>query len=129
MTTQVPVDKVEIVVNGKAVASRDAHGQKQVTLDEPVSLDGSAWIAVRAIGPWHRLILNDTLAFAHTSPVYVHLGDQRVVFAEDARFYDEWIGKLIAQIQSKGRFATPAHREEVVALFRRAQEIYRGLEK
>lgn len=129
MTTQVPVDKVEIVVNGKAVTSRDTHGQKLVSLDEPVTLDRSAWIAVRAIGPWHRLILNDAQAFAHTSPVYVYFGEQRVVFPEDARFYDEWIGKLIAQVRSKGRFATPAHREEVVALFRRAQEIYRGLEK
>ena len=128
MTTQVPVDKVEIVVNGKVAASRDAHGQKQVSLDEPVSLDRSAWIAVRAIGPWSRLVLNDLQAFAHSSPVYVHFGERRVVFPEDARFYDEWIGKLIAQVRDRGRFATPAHRDEVIALFRRAQEIYRGLE-
>jgi hypothetical protein len=129
MNTQVPVDKVEIVVNGKVVASRDAHGQKQVALDKAVPLDGSAWIAVRAIGPWHRLVLNDVQAFAHTSPVYVHFGDQRVIFSEDAKFWDEWIGKLIAQVQSRGHFTTAAHREEVIALFRRAQEVYRGLER
>jgi TolB protein len=127
MTTQVPVDKVEIVVNGKVVAARDATGKKQVILDEPVALEQSAWIAVRAIGPWHRLILNDIQTFAHTSPVYVHFGDQRVVFAEDAKFYDEWIGKLIAQVKDRGRFATPEHRDEVIALFRRAQDIYREL--
>jgi hypothetical protein len=61
--------------------------------------------------------------------VYVHFGGQRVVFPEDARFYDEWIGKLIAQVQERGRFSTPAHRDEVIALFRRGQEIYRGLER
>jgi len=129
MTTQVPVDKVEVVVNGKVVASREARGQKQVTLDEPVALDRSSWIAVRAIGPWHRLVLNDQQAFAHTSPVYVHFGDQRVKYAEDAKFYEEWIGKLIAQISERGRFATPAHRVEVIALFRRAQDIYRDLQR
>jgi hypothetical protein len=129
MTTLVPVDKVEIVVNGKVAVTRNAGGLKQVVLDEPIALDHSAWIAVRAIGPWHRMVLNDIQTFAHTSPVYVHFGDQRVVFTEDARFYDEWIGKLIAQVNEKGRFTNPAHREEVIALFRRAQELYRGLAK
>lgn len=129
VTTQVPVDKVEIVVNGKPVISRDAKGQKQVILDEPISLDQSAWVAVRAIGPWHRLVLNDLQAFAHTSPVYIHFGDQRVVFPEDAKFYDEWIGKLITQVKDRGRFATPAHRDEVIALFRKAQDIYQGMER
>ena len=129
MTTQVPVDKVEIVVNGKVAVTRSAGGQRQITLDEPIALDHSAWIAVRAIGPWHRLVLNDIQTFAHTSPVYVHFGEERVVFAEDARFYDEWIGKLIAQVQERGRFNNPSHRDEVIALFRRAQEIYRGLAK
>jgi hypothetical protein len=125
VTTQVPVDQVEIIVNGKPVVSRDAKGQKQVVVDEPVMLDQSAWIAVRAIGPWHRLILNDLQTFAHTSPVYVHFGEQRVWFPEDAKFYDEWIEKLIAQVKGRGRFSTQAHREEVIALFRRAQAVYR----
>jgi hypothetical protein len=129
MMTQVPVDRVEIVVNGKPMISRDARGRKQVTLDEPLPLDRSAWIAARALGPWHRLILNDTQAFAHTSPAYVHFGEQRVIFPEDARFYDEWIGKLVAQVQDRGHFLTPAHRDEVIALFRRAQRVYRGLER
>lgn len=128
MNTQVPVDKLEVVVNGKVVTSRAARGQNQVSLDEPVWLDQSAWIAVRAIGPWSRPVLNDIQAFAHTSPVYVHFGDSRVKFADDARFYDEWIGKLIAQVKDRGRFATPAHREEVIALFERAQAIYRAME-
>jgi hypothetical protein len=127
MSTQVPVDSVEIVVNGKVAASKDAKGQKQVSIDEPVSLDHSAWIAVRAIGPWHRLVLNDIQAFAHTSPVYIHFGEQRVFNAEDAKFYDEWIGKLIAQVKDRGRFNDPAHRDEVVALFERARDVYRGL--
>ncbi len=127
--TQVPVDKVEVVVNGKVVISRDAKGKTEVAIDEDIPLEKSAWIAARAIGPWHRLILNDVQAFAHTSPIYVRVGDERVLSAEDLRFWDNWIEKLIASVNERGRFANHEHRREVVDLFRRGQEVYRSLER
>jgi hypothetical protein len=118
--SSVPVTSVEILVNGK-VAAKSA----KLTLDENVALDRSAWVAVRASGPWHRLVLNDSSVFAHTSPVYVHLDGKPVTVAEDLRFYIDWIDRLIARTAKQGRFATPEKRDEVINLFRRAQEIYR----
>jgi hypothetical protein len=117
--TYVPVTAVEILVNG-VVAAKGA----SLTLDEKVTLDRSAWIAVRATGPWHRMVLNDTSVFAHTSPVYVTLDAKPIAVAEDLRFYVDWIDRLIARTLKQGRFATPEKRQEVVDLFRRAQEIY-----
>jgi hypothetical protein len=129
MLTQTAVDKVEIVANGKVVISRDAKGKTEIAIDEELPLESSAWIAARAIGPWSRLILNDVQTFAHTSPVYVQFGDERVLSREDAKFYDEWIGKLIASVNERGRFMSAEHRQEVVDLFRRGQEVYRRLEQ
>ncbi len=63
----------------------------------------------------------DIQAFAHTSQVYVSVGTEPVAFVEDARFWIDWIDKLIANTNDRGRFATPEHRKEVVDLFRRAQ--------
>jgi TolB protein len=125
--TQVPVDKFEIVVNGKPALTRDVAHSNQVLIDEELSLEHSSWIAARAIGPWHRLVLNDVQTFAHTSPVYVNFGDERVVLSEDARFWIEWIDKLIAQVNERGHFSTLARRQEVIDLCRRGQEVYRGL--
>ncbi len=125
--TQVPVDKFEIVVNGKPVIAQDAAGQKQLRSTKQVPLTHSSWIAARAIGPWSRLVLNDIQAFAHTSPVYVQFGDERIASEEDARFWIEWIDKLIAQVNQRGRFATPERKREVVELFQRAQEVYRRI--
>src|SRR5262249_8773924 len=92
--TQVPVDRFEVVVNGEPL--KTASGAKSI--DEEVSLSHSSWIAARAIGPWSRLVLNDIQAFAHTSPVYVQFGNERTAFKQDARFWIEWIDKLIAQV-------------------------------
>ena len=52
-------------------------------------------------------MLNDAQAFAHTSPVYVDVGGRRTAVAADAKFYIEWIEKLIARTNERGRFATP----------------------
>jgi hypothetical protein len=83
-------------------------------------------VAVRALGPWHRLILNDTAAFAHTSPVYVYLGEQPIRSREDARFYAGWIEQLIERVERRGKFAAPEKKQEVVNLFRQARQVYLG---
>ena len=74
-------------------------------------------------------MLNDIQAFAHTSPVYVRFGDERIAYKVDVRFWIDWIDKLIAQVNQRGRFATPERKREVVELFQRGQEVYRGIEK
>jgi TolB protein len=123
LSSQIPIDKLELIVNGKVRLSRAE------SFEETITLDRSAWIALRATGPWNRLVLNDAYAFAHTSPVYVYLGDQPVASAEDARFWMDWIDKLIARTQQRGRFATAERKNEVLALFRRARDFYETVAK
>jgi TolB protein len=120
--SQVPVDKVEILVNGQPVA-RIADWSKPFSREIP--LKQSSWIAVRALGPAHRLAMNDAHVFAHTSPVYVTIGEKPISSPEDARFYIDWIDKLIARVEEQGRFATSERKADVIRLFRSAQEIYR----
>jgi hypothetical protein len=127
--TQLPLDRVEVVVNGKPVITREAAGRTRIDIDEEVALEGTSWIAARATGPWHRLVLNDAQTFAHTSPVYVRAGTRRLVVASDAAFYEEWVGKLIAQVNERGRFSRPEQRKEVMELFQRALEVYRQLQR
>ena len=49
----------------------------------------SSWIALFALRPRHCLILNDTMALAHTSAVNVTCGERPVRIAGDVRFYRE----------------------------------------
>jgi hypothetical protein len=126
--TQTPLDKVEVVVNGRPLIRRARSGIRTVEVDEEVTLNRSSWIAVRALGPWHRLVLNDLQTFAHTSPVYVYFGRQPIAEHSDLRFYVDWIERLIARVSQRGRFATEERKQEVVALFERALKIYRERE-
>ncbi len=127
--TYVPVDKVEVVVNGKVVIEKSAGGKSEIVIDEELPVGKSCWIAARATGPWHRLVLNDSEVFAHTSPVYVRIGAGAIASAEDLWFYIDWIERLIARVNERGRFATPERKQEVIALFQRALEVYRERER
>ncbi|MCP5120455.1 MAG: hypothetical protein GY953_57410, partial [bacterium] len=53
------------------------------------------------------------------------MGDQPIRSEEDLRFYVDWIDELIGRVESRGRFATEERKQEVVELFRKAQEVYR----
>ncbi len=123
--SQVPLDRVEVVVNGRPVVARTSW---EGPFEEQITLEGSSWIALRAGGPWHRLILNDARAWAHTSPVYVTFGDRRVALREDVRFYIDWIERLMERLDQRGRFGNAERKAEVMRLFARALAVYRGIE-
>jgi hypothetical protein len=121
----VPVDKVEVIVNGRVAASESMAGRRTLPLRRELRVDSSAWVAVRAGGGWHRLVLNDTRVFAHTSPVYVRIADKSVRIPEDVRFCREWVEKLIAKVERSGKFGAESKKREVVALLEKGLAFYR----
>jgi hypothetical protein len=129
VVTQTPLDRVELIMNGKTVHPEPAEGKTTIEFQTRVPLRDSSWIALRALGPRHRLILNDTMAFAHTSAVYITVGGRQQRIAEDIRFYREWVERLIARTEKSPRFANDEHRKEVVTLFQKALAWYRAAEK
>jgi hypothetical protein len=120
LTTQVPVERVELLVNGRVAISESVGGRDSFEFTRKIPVERSSWMALRALGPRHRLIVNDTMAFGHTSAVYVSVAGRPVREAADIRFYREWVERLIARAETTGRFATPERRGEVVTLFRQA---------
>jgi hypothetical protein len=70
------LDRIELVVHGKVVASvKSEAGAEQLELAHELRPDAGAWIAVRAYGKG--------LAAAHTAPVYVLVGDRQETFARE----------------------------------------------
>jgi hypothetical protein len=127
--SELPLDTVDVFVNGKPVISQAAAGQRTVSFQKTVTLNRSSWIAAEALGAWHRLLLNDTQLYAHTSPVYVSFGRQRTAVRADVRFFEHWIESFIEMTGKRGRFSTPQRRQEVLDHFQRALEFYRHMEQ
>jgi hypothetical protein len=83
----VPFHFLEVILNGKVVASREEKGgTREMALNEKVKVPGSGWLAARCasrLGPttgWQFAIT------AHTSPVYLGVPGQEV-FSETGAAY------------------------------------------
>ncbi|HIF73192.1 MAG TPA: hypothetical protein EYQ61_11640 [Dehalococcoidia bacterium] len=75
-TCAMPINKLEIVFNGKVISQTSASGdgEKLLAIDETLDLPGSGWIAARAVSDhvaWHVWPVNFAV---HTSAVYVKAG-------------------------------------------------------
>lgn len=122
----VPMERLELIVNGDVVATARAEdaGQRALLAYELTATE-SCWIAARAIGPEHPLAL-DTHVFAHTSPVYVSVDEQPIRDAPSAAYFVEWIDRLVDLAARRGKYPDDASRDRVAALFTQAQEYYRA---
>jgi TolB protein len=128
VTSFVPFETVELIANGKVAATARAGADgRSARLQTAYRLERSAWLAVRVRGPYHRLLPNDRFVYAHTSPVYCLVGTQKIGAREDAQFFVNWIDRLIAMAEAKGQYASEEQKREVISLFRKAQDYYRGV--
>jgi len=91
--SNVPIESLEVVVNGEIVKATDT---TSILIELP--LEQSSWIAARALGPAHQLV-GDAYAFAHTSPIYVRIGDTRFGDADQAAFFVQYIQRLKAYLE------------------------------
>jgi hypothetical protein len=67
----------------------------------------------------------DGPAFAHTSPVWLQVGESPVTSPDDAQFFVEWIDKLIQVLSARNRFEKTEDRLAVERVFRQARDRYR----
>jgi hypothetical protein len=119
-----PMERIELLLNGEVVESVEApDGVRHSSLVYEFQARKSCWFALRVQGPRDPWVIDDAV-FAHTSPVYVTVDGAPRRSAEDAAYFVEWIDRLIAMTQMKGRFESDADRDAVIAEFRAGQAYY-----
>ncbi len=135
-TSFVPMEKLEILQNGKVVHTVKPDDPFQVKLATTLAVDRSGWLAARVTGPPGEHFLMDNPVFAHTSPIYLSVGGAPVRSPEDARYFLGWIDEMIKILEEgscerRGSvtacFDSAIQKEEVVAYWRKAREVYARL--
>ena len=82
-----PLHELQIVVNGQVVASETiANGDESITLKTHVHISRTSWIAARCMSRHKMFHCWHTFMVAHTSPVYVKVGDDALFNATDATY-------------------------------------------
>jgi TolB protein len=119
----VPVDSVEIIVNGRAVARLDgtvSSGSRRY--EGQVRLPAGGWIAARALGgPTVQWPAMDSYGFAHTAPIWIVDRGSTVPEVRRAAAADLLAALEVAERRLREAYAgTPIPHLE--AQFRRARE-------
>jgi hypothetical protein len=128
--SQFPLQRVEVVYNGRVVATQEAseHSATMATVDQMIDLDRSGWLAVRTNGPAHADHTSSEL-YAHTSPVYVRVQGRLARARSDAQYFLAWIDRLNSAVQQRDRIPSPELKAHVESQLEAARAIYRRVAK
>jgi len=128
MRSNVPVDHVEIVGNGKVVAAVTLRGDR-MSADTTISIpvERSGWYVLRAWSDKPAPGILDLYPFASTSPIYVNVGDEKIESPEDAEFFLAWIDRVDTATRAHTGWNTDAERTSALAMIDRARAVYQKL--
>ena len=125
-----PVHRLEVVYNGRVVASREQpEGAREMNLKEAVQVPGPGWIAARCTSRYSSYGTGQVpVKAAHTSPVYIVVPGQELFSPPAAAYFltlidgaQTWVENLATRPDA-GRF------EKVLRLFKDARaELHRRL--
>ena len=119
-----PMSRVEVIYNGKVVATVPLNDAKQKASTEiPIKIERSGWLALRAAGPKQSDQPTASLD-AHTSPIYVEVVGTPSGSRQDAEYFLKWIDRLALAIRLRDRIPNDALRRHVEDQFEAARAVY-----
>jgi TolB protein len=123
LRSYVPVDRLEIIGNGKVVATIPLNaGRDSASTSVIIPVDRSGWYLLRALGDQAEEPVLDVFPYATTSPIYVTIGGQPVRSADDAAYFLAWIDRMTAAVQAHDEWNDEREHQAVLDQLGRARE-------
>jgi hypothetical protein len=123
-----PMDRVDIVMNGRVVDTLLPEGDPRVISGSSnLFIYKSCWIAAMAVGPAGEWVTIGDELFAHTGPFYFDMNGEHIRTRESAVFFMEWVDSLIGLASDKGEWNTPEDSIRAFYEFGAAREWYANL--
>lgn len=126
MRSPAPIDRLELVYNGKVVASH-RFGKQRTSADFEGSVvaDHSGWFVLRAWSEQAHPLIFDIYPYATTSPVYVTVGDRPAQSTDDAKYFVRWIERVIDAANARDDYNDTREKDETLAYLREALDVFR----
>ncbi len=136
----VPVDHFELVCSGgnaKAADRRTPYTVQNLTSNGPrdaaavsgtVDLKESGWCLVRASSDRAEYPVLDTYVYATTSPIYVTIGGRKPRSSEDARYFVDWMERVMRMTSRYSDWNSAAEKDLVIKRLQEAKAVYEKLQ-
>lgn len=126
----VPVDRFELVCNGKVVRNFPLSGNRQsVDVKGVIPAAQTGWCLLRASSDKPENPVYDDYIYATTSPIYIDVAGSIPHPREDAAFFIKWIDRLTTLVDANANWNTRAEKASTLQMLQTAREIYVKLQK
>jgi hypothetical protein len=127
MRSAVPVDHLELVVNGRVERElpigADGRG---VDFEGSIDLEDGGWVVLRAYGETAHPLVFDLYPYATTSTIRVDAAGTRWRSPDAGQWLLNWVNRLREAAAAHPAYYTPTEREAVLANIDRAAAVYRA---
>lgn len=125
MRSIVPVDHLEVVLNGEVVQviERDSSSRKADFASE-IELDRSGWVLLRAWNDGPSPDIFDRFPYATTNPVFVEVGGEAVRSPADAEYFLQWIERVEAATLASEAYNSPGEKQRVLEHIEAAKAVF-----
>jgi len=125
MQSIIPVDHLELVVNGEVVQTLPMDESKRsAAFESKVTLNKSGWILLRAWNDDSSPDVFDRFPYATTNPVFIEVGGKPVRSAEDAAYFLRWIERVRQSAANPPDYKTHAEEEAVLKSIDEAAAVF-----
>jgi len=125
MRSNVPVDHLQIIGNGKVVATIALKGDRMSARDSvSIPVTTSGWYVLRAYSDRAEMPVLDLYPFASTSPIYVTVGGRPARSADDAAFFLRWLDRLEAAARASSAWNTSSEQSAVLGQLAEARRVF-----
>ncbi|MGH8175876.1 MAG: CehA/McbA family metallohydrolase [Steroidobacter sp.] len=121
----VPIDHLEVVHNGRVVAThRSGKERASVDFDGVITVRESGWILLRAWNDAAHPLIFDLYPYATTSPVYVEIAGKAAHSPEDAAYFVRWMERVIAAADARADYNDAREKKETLEYLRAAKAVF-----
>jgi Tol biopolymer transport system component len=127
MRSAVPVDHLELVMNGEVIDSFEPGDDgRSADISRDIPVEKSGWILLRAWNDEAHPLIFDLYPYATTSPSYFTVDGEAARSADDAAYYLAWIGRIREAVQAHPDFNNDGERQTILNNLAMAEERYQA---
>jgi hypothetical protein len=129
LRSPVPVNHLEVVQDGKVVATYGVGPKRDLDAAGEISIDHSGWLLLRAWNDGSDPHVLDIYPYATTSPIYLELPGGHPADPEDAEYFAHWLDRVIADASARKDYRTERERQEMLDSLRKARDHFSALSR
>lgn len=127
LRSALPVDHLELVLNGAVIETFDTGPDKRTTdVSGSVTVEESGWLLLRAWSDDANPLLLDMYPYATTSPIYVSVDGKSPTSADDAEYFLSWLDNIRSAVTSRTDFNNDAERKTILSHLDAAEVFYQN---